>query len=74
VSNYVVAEKSSEEIKNDIVLWNTNMFWLAFVMFFIELFIRNILFQIRRNSIYAIVLIPIFFVILLLLATLVGFH
>ena len=73
-SRAVVAEKSSEEIKNDIVLWNTNLFWLAFSMFFIELFIRNILFQMRRNSIYAIVLIPIFFVILLLLATLVGFH
>jgi hypothetical protein len=48
------------------------MFWLAFRMFFIEQFIRNILFQIRRNSIYAIVTIPVFFVILLLSATGLG--
>jgi hypothetical protein len=74
-SRSVVAEKGAEEIKKDIVLWNTNMFWLAFRIFFIEQFIRNILFQIRRNSIYAIVIIPIFFVILLLSAAgLAGFR
>jgi hypothetical protein len=62
----VVEDKDIQEIKKDTVLWITNLQWMAFRAFYIEQYLRNILFQIRRNSIYALSLIPIFFIFLIL--------
>jgi hypothetical protein len=55
----------TDHVKTDIVLWVTNLQWMAFRAFFIEYFLRNIYFQIRRNSIYALVIVPSIFVIAL---------
>ena len=54
-------------MKADAVLWMTKLQWMAFRAFFIEEFLRSVLFQARRNSIYALFLIPAFFIFSMLL-------
>jgi hypothetical protein len=63
----VVEGDDLEEMKSDAVLWMTNLQWMAFRAFFIEEFLRSVLFQARRNSIYALFLIPAFFIFAMLL-------
>jgi hypothetical protein len=41
--------------------WHKIMLWLSFRVFFIESFVRNVLFQIGRNCGYYIVLCPLYF-------------
>ncbi|MGA7329130.1 MAG: hypothetical protein WBX25_32750 [Rhodomicrobium sp.] len=65
----VVEDKDLQEIKKDTVLWITNLQWMAFRAFFIEQYLRSIMFQVRRNSIYTLLLIPLFFVILMLITS-----
>jgi hypothetical protein len=62
----VIEEADIKEMKKDTVLWITNLQWMAFRSFFIEEFLRSVLFQVRRNSIYALFLIPAFFIFLML--------
>ena len=57
----VVEEQDADQVKRDIVLWVTNMQWMAFRAFFIEYFLMNINFQILRNSMYSLWLVPLFF-------------
>lgn len=52
------ARGSEEQVKTETVLWITNMQWLGFRLFFIEVYLRNILFQIHRNTSYWILLTP----------------
>jgi hypothetical protein len=61
----VVGDTEVTEMKRETVLWIANLHWMAFRVFFIEEFLRNILFQIRRNSIYALFLVPTFFIFLM---------
>jgi len=71
----VVEDTEIEDMKKDAVLWITNLQWMAFRTFFIEEFLRSILFQARRNSIYALFLIPAFFIFaMLLVAWLLNIH
>ncbi len=63
----VVEENDIEEMKKNAVLWMTNLQWMAFRVFFIEEFLRSVLFQARRNTIYALFLIPAFFIFSMLL-------
>jgi hypothetical protein len=71
----VVEEHDVEQMKKDAVLWMTNLQWMAFRAFFIEEFLRSVLFQARRNSIYALFLIPAFFIFaMLLVAGLLNIH
>jgi hypothetical protein len=65
-SRSVVVDQDAQTIRQDTVLWITNLQWMAFRVFLIEQFLRSILFQIRRNSIYTSFLIPLFFIILML--------
>jgi hypothetical protein len=65
-SRSVVVDQDAQTIRQDTVLWITNLQWMAFRVFMIEQFLRSILFQIRRNSIYTSFLIPLFFLILML--------
>ena len=58
----MVEDTEIEAMKKDSVLWMTNLQWMAFRAFFIEEFLRSVLFQARRNSIYALFLIPAFFI------------
>lgn len=62
----VVEEADIEHVKKDTVLWITNLQWMAFRTFFIEEFLRSVIFQVRRNSIYTLFLIPAFFIVLML--------
>jgi hypothetical protein len=60
------ARGSEDQVKADTVLWITNLQWLAFRVFFIEMYLRNILFQIHRNSSYWILFTPPGFALVLL--------
>jgi hypothetical protein len=68
-ANTMLAEAPVEEMKRDAVLWITNLRWMAFRAFFIESYLKNILFQIRRNSSYYLLLVPLLFLALLLVVT-----
>jgi len=68
-ANTMLAEASVEEMKHDAVLWITNLRWMAFRAFYIESYLKNILFQIRRNSSYYLLLVPLLFFTLLLAVT-----
>lgn len=65
-ANTMLAEAPVEEMKQDAALWITNLRWMAFRAFYIESYLKNILFQIRRNSSYYLLLVPLLFVALLL--------
>jgi hypothetical protein len=67
----VVGDTDVDEMKRDTVLWIAILHWMAFRVFFIEDFLRSILFQIRRNSIYALFLVPAFFIFLIVATVLV---
>jgi hypothetical protein len=63
----VVGDSEVHEMKRETVLWISNLFWMGSRVFFIEEFLRNILFQIRRNAFYTLLLVPLAFAALLLL-------
>ena len=65
----ILEEKDVEEMKHDTTLWITNLQWMAFRGFFIEHFLRNMLFQIRRNSSYMLIFIPLFFIVSMFIAS-----
>jgi hypothetical protein len=59
-SQAVVEErKDLGAMQADAVQWITNLQWMAFRVFFIECFLRNILFQARRNTSFTMALVPI---------------
>jgi hypothetical protein len=62
----VVGDADVAEMKRETVLWIAILHWMVFRVFFIEEFLRSILFQIRRNSIYALFLVPAFFIVLMI--------
>jgi hypothetical protein len=64
----VVEDEPVEKLKADAVLWMTNLHWMAWRTFFIEEFLRGLLYQARRNSIFALLLIPPFFIAAMLAA------
>jgi ABC-type multidrug transport system fused ATPase/permease subunit len=45
--------------------WHTNVLWISLRIFFIESFIRNIMFQMLRNSGYYLVFVPLLFTVVL---------
>jgi hypothetical protein len=59
-------EPDAETMKKETETLITNLQWVAFRVLFIELFLRNVLFQIRRNSSFYVLVVPIFFVLVLL--------
>jgi hypothetical protein len=60
----VTEEKEAvDEMKHDTVLWITNLQWMAFRVFFIECYLRNVIFQIHRNSSYYVLLVPLSFIV-----------
>jgi hypothetical protein len=65
----MLAEAPVGEMKHEAALWITNLQWMAFRAFYIESYLKNILFQIRRNSSYYLLLVPLLFVALLLVVT-----
>jgi hypothetical protein len=65
-ANTMLAEAPVEEMKHDAILWITDLQWMAFRAFYIESYLKNTLFQIRRNSSYYLLLVPLLFIALLL--------
>jgi hypothetical protein len=65
-ANTMLAEAPVEEMKQDAILWITDLQWTAFRAFYIESYLKNTLFQIRRNSSYYLLLVPLLFIALLL--------
>jgi hypothetical protein len=68
-ANTMLAEAPVEEMKHDAALWITDLQWMAFRAFYVESYLKNILFQIRRNSSYYLLLVPLLFIALLLVVT-----
>jgi hypothetical protein len=65
----VTEEKEAvEEMKHDTVLWITNLQWMAFRVFFIECYLRNVIFQVHRNSSYYVLLVPASFILAIVFA------
>jgi hypothetical protein len=62
----VAQEREASEMKHDTVLWMTSLQWMAFRAFFIECYLRNVLFQIHRNSSYYVLLVPTAFIVAML--------
>jgi hypothetical protein len=65
-ANTMLAEAPVEEMKHDAILWITDLQWTAFRAFYVESYLKNTLFQIRRNSSYYLLLVPLLFIALLL--------
>lgn len=65
-------ETNGAKLSAEAQKWHKIMLWLSFRAFFIETFVRNILFQIGRNCGYYVVLVP-FGLFVLVLVTLFTF-
>jgi ABC-type multidrug transport system fused ATPase/permease subunit len=65
----VIREAQVEEMKRETVVWITDLHWMSIRMQFIKQFLRNILFQIHRNRAFALVIVPLFFALLLFVAS-----
>jgi hypothetical protein len=61
------------KLKREAQRWHKIVMWMAFRVFFVETYLRSVIFQIGRNSGYYLVFIPLaFFVALSVLAAFVG--
>lgn len=58
-------ERDSKHLADEAQLWMLNISWIALRVFFIETYVRNTVFQIRRNSHYYLVFVPTGFLIAL---------
>jgi hypothetical protein len=51
-------ERDSERLADEARLWSLNISWIALRVFFIETYVRNVVFQITRNSSYYLIFVP----------------
>jgi hypothetical protein len=51
-------ERDSERLAAEARLWSLNISWIALRVFFIETYVRNVVFQITRNSSYYLIFVP----------------
>ena len=51
-------ERDSERLAEEARLWSLNLTWIALRVFFIETYVRNVVFQITRNSSYYLIFVP----------------
>ena len=58
-------EKDAARFSHSARMWHTNVLWIAQRIFFIESFVRNIMFQMLRNSGYYLVFVPLLFLVVL---------
>jgi len=58
-------ERDASKFSRDARKWHTNVMWIAWRIFFIESFLRGVMFQILRNTGYYLVLIPLIFLVVL---------
>lgn len=59
-------ERDSKQLSAEARLWTLNINWLALRVFFIESYVRNVVFQITRNSSYYLLFVPAAFMLGLL--------
>jgi len=58
-------EKDAAEFSKQARKWHTTVLWIAWRIFFIESFVRGVMFQILRNSGYYLVMVPALFLVVL---------
>ncbi|WP_339335410.1 hypothetical protein [uncultured Maricaulis sp.] len=58
-------ETDADKVSHAARQWHTNVLWIAMRIFFIESFMRNIMFQMLRNSGYYLVFVPVLFLAVL---------
>lgn len=58
-------ERDSERLAAEARLWSLNISWIALRVFFIETYVRNVVFQITRNSSYYLMFVPAGFLLAL---------
>ena len=51
-------ERDSKQLSAEARLWTLNINWIALRVFFIESYVRNVVFQITRNSSYYLLFVP----------------
>jgi hypothetical protein len=68
-------ERDSERLAEEARLWSLNISWIALRVFFIETYVRNVVFQITRNSSYYLLFVPAGFLaaLVVLLGALAAF-
>ncbi len=52
-------ERDSKQLADQAKLWTLNITWIALRVFFVETYVRNVVFQIRRNSNYYLMFVPL---------------
>jgi hypothetical protein len=52
-------ERDSKQLAEQAKLWTLNITWIALRVFFVETYVRNVVFQIRRNSNYYLMFVPL---------------
>lgn len=58
-------ETDASKVSHAARQWHTNVLWIAMRIFFLESFMRNIMFQMLRNSGYYLVFVPVLFLAVL---------
>jgi len=61
-------ERDSERLAEEARLWSLNISWIALRVFFVETYVRNVVFQITRNSSYYLIFVPAGFLAALIAA------
>lgn len=61
-------ERDSKQLSADARLWALNVTWIALRVFFIETYVRSVVFQITRNSSYYLIFVPAAFLLTLIAA------
>ncbi len=56
-------ERDSKQLSAEARLWTLNINWIALRVFFIESYVRNVVFQITRNSSYYLLFVPAAFIL-----------
>ena len=65
-------EREPNKLAESAKLWTTNLTWIALRTYFVESYVRNIAFQIRRNSSYYLMFVPAGFLIIVVLFTMMA--
>ena len=52
-------ERDSKQLAGQAKLWTLNVTWIALRVFFVETYVRSVVFQIRRNSNYYLMFVPL---------------
>jgi len=68
-------ERDSKQLSDEAKRWTMNINWIAMRVFFVETYVRNVVFQITRNSSYYLLFVPAGFLagLIALLAGLAAF-